>query len=107
MAEDQQTERWTILVCDKHLEAQVLADPAEELYCPDCSPLDSFPGPEARHFHAVEVVPAHTADRLAEAAERLLTITRSVRPSTVTRDAMTELTRALADFRAGCSKEGQ
>jgi hypothetical protein len=96
VAEDQQTERWTMpietcAICDK-----------------DRDPFDVPDEPCGHHYDnrrtvMVEVVPAQTAERLATAAEQILTTPRNERRLS----HWTELQDAISAFRAGSSKEGQ
>jgi hypothetical protein len=100
MAErDQQTERWTIHVCAKHGPVD-----AESIGRTESGPFHASTAHGCfREVEEVEVVPAQTAERLATAAEQILTTPRDERRLS----HWTELQDAISAFRAGSSKEGQ
>jgi hypothetical protein len=87
----QQTERWTIR---KAMPGNLGAT------WPYDSKQASIVGPDTE---PVQVVPAQTAERLATAAEQILTTPRDERRLS----HWTELQDAISAFRAGSSKEGQ
>jgi hypothetical protein len=112
VAEDQQTERWTIYVCpaNGHVFTSREGKDMGVVHCPWCANVSD----PANLSEPVKVVPAQIAERLAEALDKALWAMAEDNPAAgrgeVVMDGfalLMELGYTNADLRAGSSKEGQ